>query len=184
MTQFVENQWFEIVHCCDCGMAFAMTTDFQRRRREDRKLFHCPAGHPQHYTGETEAARLKRDLERKQEMLEAAQARASRAEQEKQQAARAHRKMRQRVANGVCPCCNRTFQNLMAHMKSQHPEFASDPRKTFHAVREAFGMTQADVAREACVNTAYVSNYENGKSVPARATERLEGWLESQESKA
>jgi hypothetical protein len=35
------------------------------------------------------------------------------------------RKKRQleRVASGVCPCCNRSFVNLRRHMKTQHPEF-------------------------------------------------------------
>jgi hypothetical protein len=32
-------------------------------------------------------------------------------------------RIRNRVANGVCPCCNRTFADLHRHMASQHPEF-------------------------------------------------------------
>lgn len=31
--------------------------------------------------------------------------------------------MKNRVANGVCPCCNRHFENLERHMKGQHPDF-------------------------------------------------------------
>jgi hypothetical protein len=27
------------------------------------------------------------------------------------------------VANGVCPCCNRTFQNLARHMAGKHPDY-------------------------------------------------------------
>lgn len=30
-----------------------------------------------------------------------------------------------RVKNGICPCCNRTFQNLQNHFKSKHPELLS-----------------------------------------------------------
>jgi hypothetical protein len=33
-------------------------------------------------------------------------------------------KIKNRVAKGVCPCCNRTFQNLADHMKSKHPDYA------------------------------------------------------------
>jgi chemotaxis response regulator CheB len=32
-------------------------------------------------------------------------------------------KTKKRVANGVCPCCNRTFKQLARHMKAKHPEF-------------------------------------------------------------
>ena len=34
-------------------------------------------------------------------------------------------KLKNRVKNGVCPCCNRTFVNLLRHMKSKHPEYDS-----------------------------------------------------------
>jgi hypothetical protein len=26
----------------------------------------------------------------------------------------------------VCPCCRRTFQNLMRHMQTQHPTFKGE----------------------------------------------------------
>ena len=32
-------------------------------------------------------------------------------------------RLKNRVASGVCPCCNRTFKQLAAHMSRQHPEF-------------------------------------------------------------
>lgn len=31
---------------------------------------------------------------------------------------------KKRVGNGVCPCCNRTFQQLARHMEAKHPEYA------------------------------------------------------------
>jgi len=36
-------------------------------------------------------------------------------------------KTKRRVANGVCPCCNRTFADLSAHMHGQHPEYGEVP---------------------------------------------------------
>ena len=33
-----------------------------------------------------------------------------------------------RVGNGVCPCCNRTFANLMRHMHDQHPGYTAPPK--------------------------------------------------------
>jgi hypothetical protein len=32
------------------------------------------------------------------------------------------RRIQKRTAAGVCPCCNRTFQQLARHMKTRHPE--------------------------------------------------------------
>lgn len=177
MTTFAENTWFYVEHCYKCGVAFAMTTDFQRRKLNDRTNFYCPAGHEQHYTGTTEAQKLKMELERRDQMLSAAQARAAKAEDERQAVSRSHKKMRERVMNGVCPCCNRTFQNLMQHMKSEHPDFSSV--RTMLTLRTAFGMTQAAVAREAGVDVAHVSLYERDKPVAGYAKDRLNRWLEA-----
>tara|TARA_Y100000310_G_scaffold338946_1_gene430083 strand:- start:1163 stop:1354 length:192 start_codon:yes stop_codon:yes gene_type:complete len=32
-------------------------------------------------------------------------------------------KLKNRAKAGVCPCCNRTFQNLSRHMETKHPDF-------------------------------------------------------------
>lgn len=34
---------------------------------------------------------------------------------------------RNRIANGVCPCCDRSFTNLQRHMASKHPDYAHAP---------------------------------------------------------
>lgn len=34
-------------------------------------------------------------------------------------------KLKNRIAKGVCPCCQRSFQNLKRHMESQHPDFST-----------------------------------------------------------
>ncbi|MBA3773848.1 MAG: helix-turn-helix transcriptional regulator [Ramlibacter sp.] len=160
-------------HCCTCGVVFAMTQEMEKRRREDHESFYCPAGHGQHYTGPNEADRLRAEVERKQQMLEAEQARNLKTAQERDQVARAHHKMRVRVMNGVCPCCNRTFQNLLRHMQTEHAgEF------NVRTLRQAFGMTQAAVAQEAGVDNSHVSNYERGKPVAAYAAKAIKGWVD------
>jgi len=175
MSTFVDNERFFVEHCCNCGMAFAMTDAFHERKLKDQTYFSCPSGHQQHYTGLTEEQKLRKEVERKQQMLDAANARADTSEREREQIAKAHKKMRERVMNGVCPCCNRTFQNLMMHMRSEHPEFREF--KTLSTLRAAFGMPQAAVANEAGVITAYVSLYEREKPVPSYAKSRLDGWV-------
>lgn len=34
-------------------------------------------------------------------------------------------RIKNRIANGVCPCCQRTFKNLARHMKGQHPNYTN-----------------------------------------------------------
>lgn len=176
MGEFCGKEWFETEQCCNCGVSFAMTADFKRRRLEDRKIFYCPAGHGQHYTGKTEAQRLKDELERKNQMLDAANARAATAEQEKSRVSKSHKIMRARIVNGVCPCCNRTFQNLLMHMKSEHPDFKA--AMSLQTLRNSFGMTQAAVAAEAGVHPVHVSLYERERPVSARAKQRISDWLD------
>jgi len=178
MSQYIEQTWLETETCSNCGIVFAMPVDYQRRRRKDHKSFYCPAGHGQHYTGATEEQKLKRELERRESELTDARDRANRLMAERDAAAKTHRKMRTRVANGVCPCCNRSFENLRNHMKSQHAEYGE--QQTLYALRTAFGMTQVQVADEAGVPSPYVSNYERGRPVPAEAKQRLDGWVNAQ----
>ncbi len=53
---------YKIESCCSCGMYFGMTAEFQKQKLEDRKMFYCPAGHPQHYTGKSNEQRLQASL--------------------------------------------------------------------------------------------------------------------------
>lgn len=176
MTQFVDGMTFATETCCKCGIAFAMTVDFQRRRRADRGTFYCPAGHGQHYTGKSEEQKLREKVEQLERDNASAFNSAARAREERDQIARAHTRMRTRVMNGVCPCCNRTFQNLLSHMRSEHQS-----ELNVRTLREAYGMTQAAVAKEIGINGAYVSLVERGKPVPTYVKTALDNWLARQE---
>lgn len=180
MAQFVENEWLESVTCGKCGVMWAMPTRFIEARRKDGKSFYCPNGDPRVYRTTTEDL-LKQQLERERQVREAAEARAGSAEKNLAQVARAHRKMRERVMNGVCPCCNRSFGNLREHMKTKHPEFGKD-RTTLFALRQAFGMSQAALAAEAGVKQIHVSCYERGQPVASYAKNALEGWMQRQDA--
>lgn len=175
MTQYVDGIRFETEICCSCGMPFAITAHFQKNRLNDHKSFYCPAGHAQHYTGKSEEQKLKERLERERSIREAAEARANKAESQHKQIAKAHTKMRNRVMNGVCPCCNRTFQNLMKHMQSQHSN-----ELTLKHIRESYGMTQSAVAQEIGINSIYISLAEREKPVPRYADTAIRAWMESQ----
>jgi len=97
-----------------------MAEEFKKQRLRDHKDFYCPAGHPQHYVGETDADKLRRAEQRNRalkDQLDAAEA--SRAAYKGQ--ATKYRNQVARAENGVCPHCNRSFVDLRRHMGSKHP---------------------------------------------------------------
>jgi hypothetical protein len=97
----------EAAYCCVCGVVFSMPEALLAKRRSDKKDFFCPNGHQQAFT-ENEADKLRREL-----IIE------------KTARITAEKKLTDqltRVSNGVCPCCKRSFQNLLRHMKTKHPE--------------------------------------------------------------
>lgn len=178
MAKYVEGIKFHTIECCQCGMAFAMTDDFRDRRLEDHGWFYCPAGHQQHYTGKTEEQKLREQLEK--ETRESARLRQRNDEIQRRAAAvnKQYKHIRDRIKNGVCPCCTRTFQNLGNHMRTEHADWGN--HDLLKALRKAFALSQVALAEEAWVSPAYVSMYENNKPVPAQAQEKIELWLSKQ----
>lgn len=127
-----------IEHCCRCGIAFGMPAEFDSARRRDGGQFYCPSGHVQCYL-ETEATQLKRQLAVKQTEIERKQAeidrKAATIQRLSDESATAERrlsaargqitKIKNRVAKGVCPCCNRQFHDLHRHMTTEHPNYTA-----------------------------------------------------------
>ncbi len=120
----------EIIHCAYCGIPFGVTSDFEQRRRKDHEGFYCPKGHSNYYKGKSEEEKLKQQLKLKQEELEWTERRNAELHNQithKNNVIRSEKaaktRIKNRIHNGVCPCCNRSFQNLKNHMKNQHPEY-------------------------------------------------------------
>lgn len=121
---------FSITYCCHdgCGVPIALPREYMDSISKDGaqrgRSFYCYNGHRQHFTGEPEAEKLKRQLDAANTAI--AFARRQRDRNERQ--ARAFKgqvtRIRNRVGNGVCPCCNRSFENLQRHMKTKHPDYA------------------------------------------------------------
>ena len=64
MTTFDLSTNYSTITCCyeKCGMTFAAPTQWDKDRREDKKLWYCPNGHPQSYIGETKAHKLRKQI--------------------------------------------------------------------------------------------------------------------------
>lgn len=105
--------------CADCGVVFAMTEDLKERRRQDHRTFYCPNGHSMSFRGKTDKQKL--DEARARETALEDQLRAAIREGENTRTALL--RDRTRFANGVCPCCNRSFANVRRHINDQHPDY-------------------------------------------------------------
>lgn len=112
----------DVINCADCGISFALPDYLLHRLRNNGNSFYCPVGHSNVFK-ETEVMRLRAKLDEQTRIATQQAERALRAQQEKEVEIKARmvaeRKLK-RVNKGVCPCCNRTFQNLAKHMATKH----------------------------------------------------------------
>lgn len=112
--------------CCSCGVTIVLPQHFANKRRESHKDFYCPNGHAQHFPAKSELEKARELLETERRWREQERGRHQREEARLKSAATAAKgqltKLKNRVTNGVCPCCNRTFRNLQKHMATVHPE--------------------------------------------------------------
>lgn len=111
------NSTLETIECPSCGILFAMPARTLLECRDNGREFFCPNGHSAVFR-KSEVQRLKEALEEKGQLLISAQCEVAKQKQIVDELS----SVAARVKNGVCPCCNRTFQNLMRHMKNKHPE--------------------------------------------------------------
>lgn len=109
--------------CCSCGVIFGIPSDLHKVLQSDpEKWFYCPSGHKQHYSKSTEQ-KLREQLEAEKNKTARRETEIIQLQGQLTKTGRKLRKIEKRVAHGVCPCCNRTFQDLQNHMKTKHPEF-------------------------------------------------------------
>lgn len=119
-----------VLDCGECHISFAMPKNLYTRAVRTGEYFYCPNGHRIHYY-ETENAKLLKEKARLQELVEAERGRVeywraeqARTEKRRQVTKGQLTKTKNRIAKGVCPCCNRSFVNVAKHMETQHPAYA------------------------------------------------------------
>jgi hypothetical protein len=115
--------------CCNCGVVFAMPEELRDRCLANHsRMFYCPNGHSQYYTGPTPLEKAT------QRATEAERKLASRNEDlrvervnhavTKGKLTKANNKVK-RAERGVCTTCHRTFVNVQRHVENKHPELVS-----------------------------------------------------------
>lgn len=117
-----------ITDCCTCGVVFGIPETLKARRLADGKDFYCPNGHPMVFQ-DTDAAKIRRlreSLTWERQRLDQERARADHMAAVARGHKGAHQRTKNRIAKGVCPCCNRAFLDLGRHMAGQHPDYTGD----------------------------------------------------------
>lgn len=105
------------INCGECGGTYAINERYRQTRYEKGESWTCPyCATGWGYTGNSENAKLKRELEAERQRKEAA---LSRENEQRAAKEKLERKLR-RVGRGICPECNRSFANLARHMNCKH----------------------------------------------------------------
>lgn len=119
----------QTLQCGRCGVWHAIPQSMYDTSVEEGGFWHCPNGHSRGFS----EGSIKKQLEKEKRRREWAEADAKRQreqaeENERRRAAQkgATTRLRNRAKAGVCPCCNRTFKQLAAHMANKHPGFGGD----------------------------------------------------------
>lgn len=129
--RFAGDTDLTVVSCSSCHVTYAIPTSFYKsalKWRGDRTdgrgwKICCPFGHTWWYVGETETEKLRRIANEARHR--AAAERDLRQHTERKLAAQkgATTKARKRHADGVCPCCKRSFKQVREHMARMHPDY-------------------------------------------------------------
>ena len=124
-TTFTELVTLEKFDCGKCGGVFALNEAFTSHARANRGAYYCPYCDTRWSWNESDTDRLRKQLESKERELREAKCETLRQsnlkELEMKEREKSEKKLR-RVNKGVCPCCNRSFNNLHRHMETKHPE--------------------------------------------------------------
>lgn len=120
---FTETVKLEKVDCGQCGGTYALNGRFVRERVERGGFWNCPYCKTSWGYNESENSKLKKELEQTQIAARQAKCRELEERLRREDTEKKLSKVKCRVKNGVCPCCNRSFTNLRRHMATKHKDY-------------------------------------------------------------
>jgi hypothetical protein len=130
-TQVNSSTDLTTIVCGSCGGIYAIAERYRHQKHEQGGFWNCPYCRCSWGFGTSENARLKAQLATKEREVEQERKRKEWAQQEARVTERRRRalkgqitKVKKRIGHGVCPCCNRSFENLRRHMTTKHPAYA------------------------------------------------------------
>ena len=119
------------IECYSCHMVFSMPKSFydQCIEQKPHKDFYCPAGHRQHFLGENDNDKLRRERDQLKQQNARLHEEALKATREALAVKAELKRHKRRTSAGLCPCCNRSFVALARHIKTKHPDYNVVPLK-------------------------------------------------------
>lgn len=129
-TKYVTVELSEI-NCGECGGTYAINEHYREQMYQKGGSWNCPyCSCGWGYSQNNENSKLKKQIETLERSKKFAERQAANEREEakyQKNCARAQKaaktRIKNRIKNGVCPCCNRTFKQLAAHMKNKHPDY-------------------------------------------------------------
>lgn len=130
MTTISEHCGQLVVLRCWCGIQHAVPESLRNEqlRLHDLKksmVVYCPLGHTHVPAGKSRLQEAEEKLTRERARHDQTRSHLRTTEAQRRAEKAAKTRLKNRIGAGVCPCCNRTFQNLARHMKGQHPDFST-----------------------------------------------------------
>ena len=129
ILQFSDTVTLELLRCPVCGTSYGIEKRMFELKCESGGNWYCPNGHSLITAKETTNAKVDR-LERQ---LKTEQENSAWWRKEAESTARSLSvtrgvltRTKNRIANGICPCCHRQFVNLARHMENQHPGYINE----------------------------------------------------------
>ena len=109
------------LECGNCGVVHAIPKIMHDKCYEEGGYWTCPNGHSRGFKqGRHQRDEIYRERDRLKQMLAQKDDEIKHAQRQWETAEKALKRERKRINAGVCPCCNRTFQNLKRHMETKH----------------------------------------------------------------
>ena len=123
---------FYIVECGCCGGVYAILERVRLQKEREGKSWTCPyCDTGWGYSDNGTNAELKRELAKAEQAIKLERKQTEWARQDARNAKNSARgykaaktRIKNRIAHGVCPCCQRTFENLARHMANKHPDYS------------------------------------------------------------
>lgn len=123
-TKGVTKMEFVMLTCGNCGVTHQIPKAMYQTAYEEGGFWWCPNGHSRGFkqgrkTAEEKEREFHRLKQKEAQLTDEISSLNKKIEKIEKQRKAEHK----RINNGVCPCCNRSFQNLKLHMKEKHPDF-------------------------------------------------------------
>ena len=129
---YTQSVALEAMACIHCGAVYAISKAVCDQARQSGGYHYCPhCRGNQGWRGEAEDQRRAAEIANLKAQISRADEQARRARQDAEHFEKSRNaykgqvtKIKARAGRGMCPCCNRFFENLHRHMATKHPEFA------------------------------------------------------------